>query len=606
MHAEVEKDDIKKSIFKLGKNRKENTEIKTHNYVEKKNTNLIDNSSRNTNSINMLIENESERVSENNGKEEEKEKKEEKKGKKDKKGKRSKSKKQKLKDDNETKTNDLTNENEKNSLDTKNKKKRKKSKSKSKKKINLIPSEEDSQSQTNNNKQNEKDIDKLTEGGQIKKQQQGDTYDKDNFDKISKVEDIIAKKKQLKESKDFDAILNGQNAGKKKDNADEDEKEIELDDDPDKDYDLIDNSKEDKKSENTGKKKKHSKKKDKKPGKRKKNANPPTHKKSNGKEEDKKSKGSSKNNRTSFFSEPQEINNNIIQVRDNYNSAPSSGVKFKKNGKEDEYIVVDEDYLKDKSNDYKSENRGLLRLIFSMIKNNNTIFFVIFKKENDLFALVSVIILSLNFYIFINAFLMFNSSSLHLFIDQDTDLEEKTKGKYIFLNILVPSLLYYVTSKIKKRTSIKEFICDKNYQYENVYNNAKLNKGEKKIRIHDLITDVIKFKNTKEKDANIVFLYGIIFLVFNCHFITCFLGIYENSYDCLILNVFISLIFTLIFTSTIFVFSSILRFSAKKYKWDCLFRISQFLNPINNFYNELPYNDVNGEDDEVEEKKKLE
>ena len=83
-----------------------------------------------------------------------------------------------------------------------------------------------------------------------------------------------------------------------------------------------------------------------------------------------------------------------------------------------------------------------------MIKNNNTIFFVIFKKENDLFALVSVIILSLNFYIFINAFLMFNSSSLHLFIDQDTDLEEKTKGKYIFLNILVPSFPFLLPKSV--------------------------------------------------------------------------------------------------------------------------------------------------------------
>ena len=622
MHAEADKNGIKDSIFQLDKNRKENTEVKTRNHEENKDSNLIDSikdtnrnheenkdsnlidSIKDTNSKKTNIKNESEGESENNGKEEEEEEKDkEKKGKKKvKKGKRSKSTKNKSKDDNETKTNDITNENEKNSLDTKNKKKRKKSKSRTKKTINLISSEKDSQSQTNTNKQSEKDIDKLTEGGQIKKQQQGDTYDKDNFDKISKVEDIIAKKKQLKESKDFDAILNGQNAGKKKDNADEDEKEIELDDDPDKDYDLIDNSKEDKKSENTGKKKKHSKKKDKKPGKRKKNANPPTHKKSNGKEEDKKSKGSSKNNRTSFFSEPQEINNNIIQVRDNYNSAPSSGVKFKKNGKEDEYIVVDEDYLKDKSNDYKSENRGLLRLIFSMIKNNNTIFFVIFYKPNDFFAIVSVIVLSLNFYIFLNALFMFNSSSLHLFLDQDIDLNEKTKGKYFLLNILIPSLLYYVTSRIKKRTSIKEFVYDKNYQYEKVLKNFK--GGERNIRIHDLITDVSKFKNIKEQDTNTVFIYGIIFLVFNWYFITCFLGIYENSYDCLILNVFMSLIFTLIFTLIIFIFSSILRYLASKLGNSYLFTFSQFLNPIHNFYDELPYNDSNEDDDNDEEKEK--
>ena len=373
---------------------------------------------------------------------------------------------------------------------------------------------------------------------------------------------------------------------KKKDNANEDEEEIELGDDSNKDNDLIDNNKEDKKSENSGKKKKNSKKKNKKTGKKKKNANPPKKVqndqisvKENKKEDEKRSKGSkgstyNKNNRTSFFSDPQEIKeDNIVDVKRPSSSRKTNINKDSNKNKYNNEEVDLDDYLQDKKNNYKSDKRGLLRLIFSMIKNNNTIFFVIFKKENDLFALVSVIILSLNFYIFINAFLMFNSSSLHLFIDQDTDLEEKTKGKYIFLNILVPSLLYYVTSKIKKRTSIKEFICDKNYQYEKVFNDPKIKDGEKNIRIHDLITDVSKFKNEKEQDTNTVLLYGIIFLIFNWYFITCFLGIYENSYDCLILNVFISLIFTLIFTLIVFVFSSILRYlGIKLYKY-LLFRI---------------------------------
>ena len=605
MHAEVEKDDIKKSIFQLDKSRKEKTEVKTRNHEENRDTNLID-SNRDTNSRKMISENESAGESENIGKKEEKEKKGEKNGKK---GKRSKSKKKKIKDDSETKTNDITNENEKNSLDTKNKKKHK-SKSKSKKKINLIPSEKDSQSQTNTNKQSEKEIDKLTEGGQIKLQQEGNTYDKDNYDKISNVEDIVAKKRKLKESKDFDAILNEQNRGKKKDNADEDEKEIEFDDpnDPDKQYDLIDNSKEDNKSENSGKKKKHSKKKDKKASKKNKNANPTRKKQNEEDEKEKRSKGSSnKNNRTSFFSEPQEINNanaNVIEVK-KIGLKDSDRETLKKTIKEDQ-IKSGEDYLQDKNSNYKSDKRGLLRLIFSMIKNNNTIFFIIFKKQNDLFALVSVIILSLNIYIFLNTFLMFNSSSLHLFIDQDTDLKEKTKGKYFFLNILIPSLLYYITSIIKKMTSIKEFIYDKIYQFEKVSNNGKLNKGEKNIRMHDLITDVSKFKNKKEKDAKKVFLSGIIFLIINWYFITCFLGIYENSYDCLILNVFISLIFTLIFTLIVFIISSILRYLGIKLQSERLFDISLFLNPINNFYNELPYNDSNDIDDEEKEKIKKE
>ena len=83
---------------------------------------------------------------------------------------------------------------------------------------------------------------------------------------------------------------------------------------------------------------------------------------------------------------------------------------------------------------------------------------------------------------------------------------------------------------------------------------------------------------------------------------TCFLGIYENSYDCLILNVFVSLIFTLIFTLIIFIISSTLRYFGKTLKLSLCFNISQLLNPIYNFYNELPYN-PNGDDDNDEKEK---
>ena len=57
----------------------------------------------------------------------------------------------------------------------------------------------------------------------------------------------------------------------------------------------------------------------------------------------------------------------------------------------------------------------------------------------------------------------------------------------------------------------------------------------------------------------------------------------------------------------IFVFSSILRYLGIKLDKSLLFRISQFLNPIHNFYDELPYNDSNDDDDDDdEEKKKIE
>ena len=414
------------------------------------------------------------------------------------------------------------------------------------------------------------------------------------MEKISNVNDLINEKvSKLKESQDFDEILNEKN--NKKNNLKEDEKEIELGGGDKDDHNKVndendDDNEEEKKFENSKnpkKKRKNSKKKSKKSAKKKKPANPP-------RSIEVKSQGSSKDDRTSNFSAQVDIADSASRFKKE---------KEKNKEKNKDYLT---DYILDKKNFTFSklkDKRGLIELFFSMIKNNNTIFFLIFKEENDLFCLVSVVILSLSFYIFLNTFFMFNSSSLHLFIDQDNDLEEKTKGNYFFLNILISCLLYYATSKIKKWTSIKEFINDKKYQYIKLLNKKKLKEGEFHISLHDLITDISKFKNKKDYHAKILFICGIIFLFFNWYYITCFLGIYENSYDCLILNVFFSLMFTLIFTLFVFAISSILRYIGRGSKIETLFRISQLLNPINNFYNELPYNDPNGDDDEKEKEK---
>ena len=409
---------------------------------------------------------------------------------------------------------------------------------------------------------------------------------------------------KLEDSQDFDGILiEENNKVKKNDNKDEDEKEIELAggivDEPDKD-DLNDNNNEEEnKSENTDNKKIRGKKKGKKGKKKKNTSNPNRKSKQQQNHIEVRSQGSSKNDRVSYFSDPVDL----------VDSASRFKKKTKKGEKED-YIT---DYILDKR-DFNSKlldtnTRGLCKLFCSMIKNNNTIVFIFFKNENDIFTRVSVAILTLSFYIFLNTFFMFNSSSLHLLRDKDNDLQEKTKGNYLFLNILVPSLLYIATTQLKKWTSIVEFINDKNYQHKKL-KDKKLKKGRKKfegqilIRIHDIITDTSKFKNEKEDQAFKLFIGGIIFLIFNWYYITCFLGIYENSYDCLILNIFVSLIFTLVFTSFIFFISSVLRYFGKALKNKFLFSFSQFLNPIYIFYNKLPYNDLYEDDDDDDDKDK--
>ena len=197
---------------------------------------------------------------------------------------------------------------------------------------------------------------------------------------------------------------------------------------------------------------------------------------------------------------------------------------------------------------------------------------------------------------------MFNSLSQHLYLDRDSDLQEKFKGKYFILNILIPSILYLFTLHIRKLTSINEFYYDKFDQYYKI-DNKNISDGLKNIERHDIITDISKFKEEKESTAFKLVFFGGVFLFISWYYITCFLGIYENSYDCLIMNVFFSLLFTLVFTVIIFIISTTLKVLGTKKQKKSLFDFSQKLNPIYLFYNSRPYNKLIEDDiDEDEDK----
>lgn len=223
----------------------------------------------------------------------------------------------------------------------------------------------------------------------------------------------------------------------------------------------------------------------------------------------------------------------------------------------------------------EEDKRGFCKMLLSMIKNNNTILFVILCDNNNFFIKASVIILSFNLYIFINILFMFNSSSLHLYIDRDYDLKEKLEAKYFFINIMIPFLIYIPTCIFKKIISIKEFMYDISYKLHKNENNEKL----KENGYNSIKKDLEFFISKTEKHSKWLFIVGIIFLFFNWYFVTCFCGIYENSIDCLILNIFVSLIFSLIFSLGLFIFSSGLRFYGISNKNILIYYISALFNP---------------------------
>ena len=230
----------------------------------------------------------------------------------------------------------------------------------------------------------------------------------------------------------------------------------------------------------------------------------------------------------------------------------------------------------------KNDKRTFLPMFLSLIKNNSTLLFIFLCNENDIFSKVSLAIISLNLYIFINILLMYDSSALHLYKDRDFYLKEKLEGKYLVINIIIPFFLYIPTCIIKKLTSRKEFMIDRSYEKEIIMQEYK--GGKKILEKHDLKTKVSKFINHMREWTDLLFKIGLVILIINLYVVTCFCGIYSNSFDCLFLNTFMSLIFSLILTLVIFAVSAGLRLYSIRNNSDTAFCFSLALNPLYHMY----------------------
>ena len=506
--------------------------------------------------------------------------------------------------------------------DEKDSKKRKKSKSKSKKKKKLKREGDNIENDNENNKGKKKENDKkddkkdieessiYTEGAKIKKEQNNEHYDNDKENEKNKEKEIVDINAIMNNSNTSSFITNNniiKNEDKKKVNNLFDNDDEENDEDMVYDLDLIDDDKKEK-SENNNTDKQPSKKKKKKKKKKGKNpANPP-------RKEDLISVKSSEKNHTSFISEKKEIKNDIIMVQNQNNNSLDSSNRFlkKNNNDKSNKDIINIDYLLDNlsfEKSIKQDKRGLLQMLLSLIKNNNTIFFIFNYDNNDLFAKGSVLILSLSIYVFINIILMLDSSLLHLYVGRDKDLGEKFEGTSFAINISIPSLMYIVISLVKKRVSLNEFIYDKLDEYREICKEICKNDNEKKkqiLKMHSIQTDVSKFKNKTESNTTFIFVVGIIFLIINWYVATCFCGIYENSFSCLITNALMSMIFTFILTLILYIISSIFRYFAKKKKMIALYSLSTLLNPCYILYvNEYRNNRKEEQESKEKEDKKI-
>ena len=299
-------------------------------------------------------------------------------------------------------------------------------------------------------------------------------------------------------------------------------------------------------------------------------------------------------------------------------------------------LVMEKDLASNQdSSKQKERARSLCEMCRTMISHNFTIIFVFRPGDkNDCFTKIAVGILSACLYVFVNLLIMIKGPSLHLYLRKD-------KGKFdcisFFVNLFLPYFIFYFSIlKLKKDLSIEEFlnenyyelysilydftvdkkhlkksknnaieekdaniltINDKNKVNEKVEEKPKKKKDEEneknekneilnelRLKIHNLEAKISKKKNEYQKESQKLFWGGLILILLNFYYMCCFLGIYENSYDCLAMNLAMSVFSSIIVSFSVYLISSSFRRCSLVKKCGCLFSISEFFNPQNKYF----------------------
>ena len=256
-------------------------------------------------------------------------------------------------------------------------------------------------------------------------------------------------------------------------------------------------------------------------------------------------------------------------------------------------IVID-DYILDKMKyqDIKElknrDERNILKIWLSIIKNNSTIYLVIRKKNKieyeDIFIKASLIILFISLYLCLNTFLLYKMSMVKLYTGSCTF------GNFI-LNIFITSFIVSVIMIIiKKYMTLKDFLYDLSLKAEKIHKkksnqiqNASINSdGE-----HKLTTQNIRYNKKMVWRIRIFGLISILFLIFNCILVTSFCGVFSNSDDELFLNTFMSILLSTIIRAIFFLIGAILRFFSLKKDSEIMYNISRLFNPLYFSYEDL-------------------
>ena len=213
-----------------------------------------------------------------------------------------------------------------------------------------------------------------------------------------------------------------------------------------------------------------------------------------------------------------------------------------------------------------------------MVSENTVIFslpslFCLKDDKNGYFIKLSVLIISISFYITAIIFFQINTSTLHLFLEPDEKF-----GAYLpgwFLNIIPNILVYFLTHFFKDSLSLREFYWEEIERID--YINGKLDDDEYKfneweIKKKNEITRIKKFRNNLENNIRLTVIFGLIILLIDMYYISIFFSVYENSFWCVVVNLLMSILIHIGFFAIVHLISSLCNFNLAKY----LFKFSEF------------------------------
>jgi len=226
---------------------------------------------------------------------------------------------------------------------------------------------------------------------------------------------------------------------------------------------------------------------------------------------------------------------------------------------------------------------SFLKLFLSKYIPHSTLFFIlpwflITKRDADgYFVKLIVLILYITLFMTFNMLTEFDLSHLHLYIHRWNEETDSSVAK--FVNIFLPFIILYIPiAWIKKALSMSVFCMEEEEKinlYKDLYKN---NPGKLQIKIHQEKSNIKKFRNNKETNSKLVCLLGGLLLFFNWYLATSFCGVYNNSFDCIVVNVLYSILYTIVFSFILHLVSTIIKY----FDWKCCnhvkFCISNFIN----------------------------